>query len=141
MRRIATIASIGALVLSFLALYVFGPREAAAAPSAARSAGEKVYSANCATCHGDSGAGAPGTFPPLAANPMVTGPADKVIAIVKNGATGSTTVNGKSYSGEMPPSKETLSNADIANVITYIRTSWGNSASAVTAAQVKAAGR
>jgi mono/diheme cytochrome c family protein len=67
---------------------------------------------------------------------MVTGSPDKVIAAVKNGLTGATTVSGKSYDGAMPAWKGKLSNAEIADVITYIRSSWGNNAGAVTEAQV-----
>jgi mono/diheme cytochrome c family protein len=67
---------------------------------------------------------------------MVTGSPDKVIAAVKNGLTGQTTVNGKSYNGSMPAWKSKLSDAEIADVITYIRSSWGNKADAVTEAQV-----
>jgi len=111
---------------------------AIAATNDAVVAGQKIYGANCSACHGVSGAGVPGVFPPLAGNPMVTGSPDKVIAAVKNGLTGAMTVNGKAYSGAMPAWKGKLSNTDIADVITYIRSSWGNKADAVTEAQVEA---
>ncbi len=79
----------------------------------------------------------PGSFPPLANNPVVTGDPNKVIGIVLNGLHGSITVNGQTYNGQMPPWKGTLSNKQIADVITYIRGSLGNNkASAVTEAQV-----
>ena len=58
------------------------------------------------------------------------------IHILLYGLNGAITVGGKPYNGVMPPWKGQLSNADIANVITYIRSSWGNKASAVTEAQV-----
>lgn len=106
---------------------------AAASPG---TAGQTVYNANCSACHNANGSGQPGVFPPLAGNPMVTGSPDKVIAAVKNGLTGATTVSGKSYDGAMPAWKGKLSNAEIADVITYIRSSWGNNAGAVTEAQV-----
>ena len=99
--------------------------------------GAKVFSANCATCHGAQGQGLPGTFPPLANNPVVTGDPNKVIGILSNGLHGAISVNGQSYNGQMPAWKGTLSNKDIADVITYIRGSFGNNhASAVTQAQV-----
>ena len=110
------------------------PGGSAGAPSA--SAGEKVFTTNCASCHGAAGAGVPGAFPPLAKNPFVTGDPKKVIGVLLNGLHGKISINGQDYNGQMPAWKGTLSNADIANVITYIRTSWGNSASAVTEAQV-----
>ena|ERR1700728_2448857 len=111
-------------------------RAPAIAASSSPASGQKVYNANCSACHGASGAGVPGEFPPLAGNPMVTGSPDKVIAAVNNGLTGSASVNGKTYNGAMPAWKGKLSSADIADVITYIRSSWGNKADAVTEAQV-----
>jgi mono/diheme cytochrome c family protein len=105
--------------------------------AASLQAGGKVYSTNCSTCHQATGKGQPGAFPPLAGNAVVTGPADKVIHIVKNGLTGKISVNGATYNGQMPAWKGTLNDNDIAAVITYIRGSWGNKAGAVTPAQVK----
>jgi ubiquinol-cytochrome c reductase cytochrome b subunit len=107
--------------------------------SATSGNGSTVFSTNCATCHGATGQGVPGAFPPLANNPTVTGDPNKVIGIVLNGLHTTVTVNGQSYNGTMPPWKGTLSNKDIADVITYIRGSLGNNkASAVTEAQVAA---
>ena len=100
----------------------------------ASSNGAAVYSTNCSSCHQSDGKGAIG--PPLAGNALVTGNPAKVIHIVKNGLTGTISVNGKTFNGQMPAWKGTLSNNDIAGVITYIRSSWGNKASAVTTAQV-----
>lgn len=96
--------------------------------------GAVVFSTNCSSCHGANGSG--GIAPPLAGNMVVTGDPKKVIHIVKNGLTGSITVNGKTFNGQMPAWKTSLSNGDIAAVITYIRSSWGNHASAVTTAEV-----
>ena len=108
-----------------------------AGTSAGNSNGAKVFANNCATCHGATGQGVPGSFPPLANNPVVTGDPNKVIGIVLNGLHGSITVNGQTYNGQMPPWKGTLSNKEIADVISYIRGSLGNNkASAVTEAQV-----
>ncbi len=80
----------------------------------------------------------PGAFPPLAKNAYVTGDPKKVIGTLLNGLNGAVSVNGKTYNGAMPAWKGQLSNAEIAAVITYIRSSWGNKASAVTEAQVAA---
>jgi mono/diheme cytochrome c family protein len=109
-----------------------------AAPSSPLAqAGQKVYSQNCSSCHGATGMGTPGAFPPLANNPFVTGNANDVITTVLNGKTGAITVNGASYNGQMPPWKATLSNKDIAAVVTYIRSGLSNNkASAVTEQQV-----
>ena len=99
-------------------------------------AGAKIFAANCTGCHGAQGAGTPGAFPPLAGNPDVSGPPEKIIHTLLYGLNGALTVNGKPYNGVMPPWKGQLSNADIANVVTYIRSAWGNKGSAVTEADV-----
>jgi len=78
---------------------------------------------------------------PLAANPVVTGDPKTVIGIVNNGLSGSITVKGTTYNGQMPAWKGNLTSKQIADVITYIRTAWGNSASPVTEAQVAAGGK
>lgn len=89
------------------------------------AAGASIYAAKCASCHGASGQGIPGTFPALAGNLDVT-------AANPNGII-ATVVHGK---GVMPAWRSQLSNADIAAVLTYIRSSWGNSAGAVTESDV-----
>jgi mono/diheme cytochrome c family protein len=134
-KRWKTLALVAAITSALLPI-LFGMGASAVADTSSVVAGQKIYNANCSACHNVTGGGQSGVFPPLAGNPMVTGSADTVIAAVKNGLTGSTTVNGKTYNGAMPAWKGKLSNAEIADVITYIRSSWGNSAGAVTEAQV-----
>ncbi|MFN2449673.1 MAG: cytochrome c [Candidatus Baltobacteraceae bacterium] len=102
----------------------------------AASNGAAVYNANCSSCHQANGKGSPGAFPPLAGNAVVTGPAAKVIHIVKNGLTGTIKVGSATYNGQMPAWKSSLKDPEIAAVVSYIRSSWGNHAPAVTAAQV-----
>ncbi len=97
--------------------------------------GAQVYSTNCSSCHQATGQGLAGAFPPLAGNPYVTGPPTPVIHTLLYGLAGAK-VEGKSYGAQMPAWKGQLSNGDIAAVITYIRSSWGNKASAVTEADV-----
>ncbi len=112
---------------------------AVSSPSGARAGnGAHVFSSNCSSCHQARGQGIPQTFPPLAKNPVVTGDPAKVIHIVKYGLNYKISVMGTTYNGGMPAWKGQLSDSDIASVITYIRSSWGNGASAVTAAQVTA---
>ncbi|MBV8163415.1 MAG: cytochrome b N-terminal domain-containing protein [Candidatus Eremiobacteraeota bacterium] len=111
------------------------PQTAAAGP-----VGATVFAQNCASCHGAAGKGTPGSFPPLDGNPFVTGDPNKVIGAVMHGMKGPIVVNGVSFSGAIPmPSwSSKLSPAEVAAVVTYIRSAWGNHASAVTEAQVKA---
>lgn len=118
-----------------------GPTATAASAAAARnpassSDGAVVYLANCSSCHQTNGQGVPGAFPPLASNPVVTGNSTAVIAIVKNGLEGRVVVNGEAYSGIMPHWKGLISDEQIADVITYIRSSWKNHAPGVSVADV-----
>jgi mono/diheme cytochrome c family protein len=102
------------------------------------AAGGTVYTANCSGCHGAAGAGQPGVFPPLANNPYVTGDAKEVIHTLNYGLNGAIKVGTASYNGQMPAWKGNLTDQQIADVVTYIRSSWGNKASAVSAADVAA---
>ena len=103
---------------------------------AAASDGAKVYQTNCASCHQAGGGGLSGSFPPLAGNAVVTGDPATVIHIVKYGLSGRLTVAGQDYNGMMPAWSQQLSNGDIATVVTYIRSAWGNKASAVSTSDV-----
>jgi ubiquinol-cytochrome c reductase cytochrome b subunit len=100
------------------------------------TAGATVYTTNCSGCHGATGQGTPSVAPPLAGNDVVTGDPSKVIPIVVNGLNGKITVKGQEWNGVMPPWKGTLSNKQIADVLTYIRSSWGNKAPPITEAAV-----
>ena len=82
--------------------------------------GEKVYTANCAACHQANGKGLPPAFPPLDGSKVATGPKLAHISVVLNGVTR----DGKPTA--MVAWKGTLSDVDIASVVTYERNSWGN---------------
>ncbi len=112
----------------------------AASPNAnlAAANGGSVYMQNCSSCHGSNGKGQPGAFPPLVGNPVVTGDSRQVIHIVKAGLTGPIKVKGQSYNGQMPSWSGTLKNDQIAAVVSYIRSSWGNKAGSVTPDHVAA---
>jgi mono/diheme cytochrome c family protein len=85
--------------------------------------------------------GQPGIFPPLAGNPVVVGDKHVVIGILLNGLNAKITVKGATYQGQMPAWKGTLTNAQIADVINYIRNAWGNKGSTVTEADVAGGGK
>lgn len=111
---------------------------AATPMSASMISGMAVYNANCATCHGAKGAGQTGAFPPLDGNGVVTGDPKTVIKIVKLGLKGPVRMKGVMYNGQMPAWNGTLSDAQIASVVTYIRGAWSNAAPAVSTADVSA---
>ncbi len=105
---------------------------------ALRLQGKRVY-ANCAACHQANGLGAPGQFPPLAGSEWVLAESPaRIVRLVLHGISGPITVSGQSFNAAMPPWGAVLSDDDIAAVVTYIRSEWGNKASPVTAEQVKA---
>lgn len=108
-----------------------GPPAAAAGGVDRVKEGEKVYAAVCSACHQANGAGVAGAFPPLAGSDWVAGKPEILAAAVLHGLSGPIIVNGNSYNGAMPPWGATLSDDDVANVLTYIRSSWGNSAGPV----------
>lgn len=95
-------------------------------------AGAKLYGKHCANCHGENGEGKADAFPPLAGNRAVTmANATNVISIIiKGGFAPATSGNPRPHG--MPPYYHLLSDADIAQLATHIRSSWGNAASAVT---------
>ena len=109
------------------------------AAGAAVPDGKAIFAANCAGCHQASGLGG-GPFPPLAGNPDVSGPdTSGLLSSVLNGRSGPIVINGRTYGGVMPAWKGTLSNAQVAAVVTYMRSAWGNNAAIVTEDQVAAA--
>ena len=109
-------------------------------PSNASSSsdGATVFAARCAACHQLSGTGLPGVFPPLAGSNWVNGAPGTLARIVLHGVQGTLTVNGTAYNGAMPPFAEQLDNAEIAAVLTYIRSQWGNKGAPVADAVVTA---
>jgi cbb3-type cytochrome c oxidase subunit III len=119
---------------------IVNEEQVAAASAPSGRSGAQIFAANCAACHSAHGQGGK-VAPPLAGNPDVaaTDPS-KMIATIVKGRSGPLVVNGKTYNGKMPAWTGQLSNAEIAAVATYVRSSWGNAASAVTEQQVAAAG-
>lgn len=99
--------------------------------------GEKLYAAHCSACHQGTGTGIPGAFPPLAGSEWLLDKPDYGIMIAHDGLHGAITVAGNAYNGVMPGLSATLSNEEIAAILTYARSSWGNDAEAVTAEQVE----
>jgi mono/diheme cytochrome c family protein len=99
--------------------------------------GKTVFNAQCAACHQANGQGVPGTFPPLAGSKWVVAARNIPIAIVHDGLQGEIEVGGQTYNGMMPAFKGTLSNDEIAAVLSYIRQEWGNQAEPITGAQVE----
>ncbi len=100
-------------------------------------AGEQVYTRNCLVCHQVTGSGVPGLNPPLKQTDYVTGDTDRLLGIILNGSNVGLVVNGTTYANAMP-AFPSLSDADVAHVTSYIRNSFGNSASEITPSEVAA---
>jgi len=98
--------------------------------------GRRVYLASCVSCHGADGAGMVHLAPPLAGSDWVEGNPQRLIRVLLHGLSGPVTVSGKHYAVPeiqplMPP-LASLTNTDIAAVLTYIRREWGNTADPVS---------
>ncbi|MCX6851423.1 MAG: c-type cytochrome [Verrucomicrobia bacterium] len=93
----------------------------------------------CGGCHQGNGGGLPGQFPPLAKSEYVLGGTERLIRIVQHGLTGPVTVNGQGFNtpGGMQPFGAAMSSQDLANVLTFVRNSWGNEASMITKEMVQ----
>jgi mono/diheme cytochrome c family protein len=123
------------------------PAPAPAAPAAAGAfvkasddqmkRGAAVYARTCIACHQPTGMGLPPVFPPIANAPIVVGNPELPIKFILQGLMGPITVNGMTYNSMMPPVPG-VSDAEIADVLTYVRQSFGNQGNPVTADQVKA---
>src|SRR5207247_8288683 len=110
-----------------------------AAELSPRDRGKKIFAANCQTCHQANGLGVAGQYPPLAGSEFTNGGSRRMGMIVLKGLQGPVTVKGQKFgSAVMQPWDKTLTDQKIADVLTYERSEWGNSASAVTGEQIAA---
>jgi mono/diheme cytochrome c family protein len=91
--------------------------------------GREIYVARCNTCHGKTGEGVEGVYPPLAKSDFLMTSKKKSAHLIRFGLNGSIRVNGVSYNEEMPPAD--LTDKELSDVLNYIRNSWGNKGEAV----------
>jgi mono/diheme cytochrome c family protein len=92
--------------------------------------GREVFANTCAACHQPNGLGMDGLAPPLVDSEWVHGPPARLARVVLHGLTGPITVNGAQYNMEMP-ALPTLSNAEVAAALTYVRRAWDHAADPV----------
>jgi nitrite reductase (NO-forming) len=100
--------------------------------------GKQVYMGLCFACHQPDGKGLPNVFPPLAGSDFLQADHERAIRIVLKGLNGPVTVNGMTINSAMPPQEAVLTDAQIADVLTFVLNSWGNKGDALTADRVKA---
>jgi mono/diheme cytochrome c family protein len=137
-----TIYSISILLLTFVSVNSFAQthktvtKKPASTLSSQVAAGQKVYLARCLTCHQVDGGGVQNMNPPLTGTPYVLGDKTRLIKIVLNGFNERVEILGDIYNNPMP-AQNTLSDQEIADVLTYVRNSFGNKASAINVSEVK----
>jgi nitrite reductase (NO-forming) len=98
--------------------------------------GEVTYKQNCMACHQAEGQGIPGAFPPLAKSDYLNNDPNLAVQAITMGLSGKIRVNGQDYNSVMPAM--TLSDEDVANVVTFILNEWGNRGGEMTPAEVAA---
>jgi mono/diheme cytochrome c family protein len=100
--------------------------------------GAKIYDAQCAACHGKRGEGKLPDFPPLANNQSIqmTSAVNPIRMVLNGGYAPGTAKNASPYG--MPPFAQSLSDEEVAAVVTFIRTAWGNRGTPVTAKEANA---
>ncbi|KFF05983.1 copper-containing nitrite reductase [Flavobacterium reichenbachii] len=97
--------------------------------------GKDIFGTTCFACHQSEGQGIPNAFPPLAKSDYLNTDSKRAIKTILNGLSGEITVNGKKFNNVMP--SQNLSDDEIANVLTYIYSSWGNNKTEITPQMVK----
>jgi mono/diheme cytochrome c family protein len=100
--------------------------------------GKRPYEQVCGLCHQPDGMGKPGQFPPLVGSEWVNGAPARLIRIPLLGINGNIKVKGQPWALSMPAMGASMSDEDLAAVLTYIRMTWGNTGTEITPAMVKA---
>jgi glucose/arabinose dehydrogenase len=114
------------------------PAAPATSLSGADSAGGKAYMLYCAACHMPNGSGVPGMQPSLASSAIVSGDADRLINVLLRGPAAVLPADREKFSNVMPPFSP-LGDADLANIINFLRGNFAPGAPEVTGSQVAAA--
>ena len=113
------------------------PAKAGSGLQASAERGKKVYTAFCLACHQADGSGVPHLNPPLTVKEWMAGPKPPLIQMILKGSRGQVEIDGDTFNNAMPAQSH-LTDQQIADVLTYVRNNFGNKASAVTPAEVKA---
>lgn len=121
------------LVFSTCIIYVASTQRA----QTSKQKGNALYKQYCLTCHQADGGGVPRMNPPLIKTSYVMGDKKKLIKWVLQGSVEKVPIDGQTYSNNMPP-QAYLTDQQIADVLTYIRSSFGNKSSAILPTDVKA---
>ena len=99
------------------------------------ASGKSLYNKTCFACHQANGEGIPNAFPPLAKSDYLNDDVKRAISVVVNGKSGEITVNGTKYNSVM--TKQTLTDVEVADVLTYVYSTWGNNKTNVKVSTVQ----
>ncbi|MFM1824071.1 MAG: hypothetical protein RI967_2337 [Planctomycetota bacterium] len=110
------------------------PKIAKPAEMSLEEFGKRLYS-NCMSCHQANGRGLPPVYPPLRGSEIVLGEPETLVKILLHGLEGKLEIDGQTYNQVMPAAP-VRGDDEIAAVLTYVRSAWGNAAGAVDAALV-----
>ena len=99
--------------------------------------GEALYKTNCLTCHQADGSGVPNMYPPLSPNEWIKDK-DKLIGIMLHGLKGEIQVGDETYNNAMPPHNG-MTNQELADVLSYVRSSFGNNLEPITEEEIAVA--
>jgi mono/diheme cytochrome c family protein len=115
------------------------PSLASAVPEpvqASAGRGKLIYEQTCLPCHQADAGGVPGMNPPLRKSPYVQGAPATLIGIVLRGLNDGVEIDGDTYSNPMPPFAASLKDQDVADVLSYLRSHFGNKAGPISKPQV-----
>lgn len=112
-------------------------QDAGAVAAGTGGPGAAVFNGKCAVCHQMTGKGIPNVYPPLVGSTIVSGDPALSIRVVLHGFNGPIERDGAKFNGVMQPWQNDLTDQEIADVLTFVRSSWGNTGAAVTPSQVK----
>jgi len=127
---------LAAPVGSPVAAIVRDPARAGPPQAAQVSRGARTYRSLCAACHLPDGKGMAGIIPPLAGADYLLSDRERAIRTVLKGLGGPITVNGTVYRGVMPGLEQILTDAQVADVLTYVFNAWGNAGDAFDADRI-----
>jgi mono/diheme cytochrome c family protein len=98
--------------------------------------GKIIYEQTCLPCHQADAGGVPGMNPPLRKSSYVQGAPGRLIGIILHGLNDGVEIDGETYSNPMPPFSNVLKDEEIADVLSYLRSHFGNKAGPITQSQV-----
>jgi mono/diheme cytochrome c family protein len=104
------------------------------------SAGKQLYLEHCGNCHQDDGSGLSRLYPPLKNSDFMNEDPKRALCIIKFGQSGKITVNGVEFNTEMP-SNSSLSGLELAEIATYVFSTFGNKPALITPGQIEMLGQ